>query len=55
MITDPRQADAVVSEHGADFVLLARKCLRQPYFRVECRAATGLKPMTPVQYGRAII
>ena len=53
MITDPEQADDIVSSGAADIVLLAREFLRNPYWPVKAAQALGEKVTAPVQYGRA--
>ncbi|GAC1432770.1 MAG: NADH:flavin oxidoreductase/NADH oxidase [Terriglobales bacterium] len=53
MITEPSQADEIISGGKADIVLLAREMLRDPYWSL--RAAKELNQTTswPVQYLRA--
>jgi 2,4-dienoyl-CoA reductase-like NADH-dependent reductase (Old Yellow Enzyme family) len=53
MITDPKQADDIISQGKADMVLLAREELRDPYWprRAATELGDTLKP--PKQYGRA--
>jgi len=53
MITDPVQANAIVSEGEADLVLLAREMLRDPYFPLHAAAALGESASWPIQYLRA--
>jgi len=53
MITQPLQAEEIVSSGQADVVLLAREFLRDPYFPLHAAQALGGKPQPPVQYGRA--
>jgi 2,4-dienoyl-CoA reductase-like NADH-dependent reductase (Old Yellow Enzyme family) len=53
LITDPAQANAIIAAEQADFVLLARQFLRDPYFPVTAARALGQKPPVPPQYGRA--
>jgi 2,4-dienoyl-CoA reductase-like NADH-dependent reductase (Old Yellow Enzyme family) len=53
MITDPRQADAIVRNGQADCVLLARELLRDPYWPLHAAAALGTHVSWPVQYLRA--
>ena len=58
MITDARQADAIIREGRADLVLLARELLRDPYWPLHAARALGaddaLKAATPPQYARAL-
>ena len=55
MITDPKQADAIIRSGQADVVLLAREFLRDPSWPLHAARALGqaeaMKP--PVQYVRA--
>lgn len=53
MITEPLQAEAIVAGGQADFVLLARELLRNPYWPLQAARALGLKPGAPPQYGRS--
>ncbi len=55
LITDPKQADAIIAQGQADLVLIARASLRDPYWPAHAARALGqataLPP--PVQYARA--
>jgi 2,4-dienoyl-CoA reductase-like NADH-dependent reductase (Old Yellow Enzyme family) len=53
LITDPEQAEAIVSSGRADLVLLARQFLRDPYWPLHAAKALGVEPAVPVQYQRA--
>jgi 2,4-dienoyl-CoA reductase-like NADH-dependent reductase (Old Yellow Enzyme family) len=53
LITDARQADAIVARGDADLVLLARETLRDPYFARRAAAELGVKIDPPPQYARA--
>jgi 2,4-dienoyl-CoA reductase-like NADH-dependent reductase (Old Yellow Enzyme family) len=53
MITDPAQANRIIAEGEADFVLLAREMLRDPYFAVHAAAALNEPATWPEQYLRA--
>jgi len=53
MITDPTQANAIVTEGEADMVMLAREFLRDPYWPLHAAAALGEQTSWPVQYIRA--
>lgn len=53
MITEPLQAEAIVAGGQADFVLLARELLRNPYWPLQAARALGLKPGAPPQYRRS--
>ena len=52
MITDPAQADTVLSTEQADLVFLARAMLRDPYWPRRAAKALDVKITGPVQYGR---
>jgi len=53
LITDPAQADAIISTGQADLVFLAREFLRDPYWPVHAAAALGDTASWPDQYLRA--
>ena len=53
LITEPQQADALIRKGSADFVLLAREFLREPYWPIKAALALGANVRFPVQYGRA--
>jgi 2,4-dienoyl-CoA reductase-like NADH-dependent reductase (Old Yellow Enzyme family) len=53
MITDPRQAEAIVASGKADAVLLARALLRDPYSPQHAAHALGADVRWPEQYDRA--
>ena len=53
LITEARQANAIIAENKADLVFLARQFLRDPYFAIHAAKELGQKPAVPPQYGRA--
>jgi len=53
MITEARQADAIISAERADIVLLAREFLRDPYWPLHAAQTLGTAVAAPKQYGRA--
>jgi 2,4-dienoyl-CoA reductase-like NADH-dependent reductase (Old Yellow Enzyme family) len=53
MITEPKQANAIIEEGQADLVLLAREMLRDPYWAVHAAAALSEAASWPIQYLRA--
>jgi 2,4-dienoyl-CoA reductase-like NADH-dependent reductase (Old Yellow Enzyme family) len=53
MITEPEQADKIISGEQADMVLLARELLRDPYWPLRAAKALGAQVQPPVQYLRA--
>ncbi len=54
MITEPRQAEAILNNGDADLVLLAREFLRNPYFPMQAAQELGVPVEVPNQYLRAI-
>ena len=54
MITDPHQADQIITEGDADLVLIGRELLREPYWAIRAEAALGAEPSWPIQYGYAV-
>ena len=54
LITDPRQADAIVQGGQADMVFLARQLLRDPYWPLHAAKTLGASVTWPVQYQRAV-
>jgi 2,4-dienoyl-CoA reductase-like NADH-dependent reductase (Old Yellow Enzyme family) len=53
LITEARQADAIVREGGADAVLVARQSLRDPYWPLRVARELGVEMAVPFQYRRA--
>ena len=53
LLTEPRQAEAIVAGGQADLVLLARQMLRDPYWPLHAAQALGAGVDWPVQYLRA--
>ena len=53
MITEPDQAQEILTSGKADLVMLARELLRDPYWPLHAQKALGEKPKPPVQYQRA--
>jgi 2,4-dienoyl-CoA reductase-like NADH-dependent reductase (Old Yellow Enzyme family) len=53
MITEPAQADAIITSGQADLVFLAREMLREPYWALKAGRALGQEQRWPVQYERA--
>jgi 2,4-dienoyl-CoA reductase-like NADH-dependent reductase (Old Yellow Enzyme family) len=52
MITEPQQADEIIRSGKADFVLLAREMLRDPYWPLRAAKQLGHEIAWPVQYLR---
>jgi 2,4-dienoyl-CoA reductase-like NADH-dependent reductase (Old Yellow Enzyme family) len=53
LITEPEQADDIISSGSADAVLLARELLRNPYWPLHAARALGVNMPWPEQYERA--
>jgi 2,4-dienoyl-CoA reductase-like NADH-dependent reductase (Old Yellow Enzyme family) len=53
MITEPADANAIITEGRADLVCLARELLRDPYWPIYAARALGDETAWPKQYGRA--
>jgi 2,4-dienoyl-CoA reductase-like NADH-dependent reductase (Old Yellow Enzyme family) len=54
LITDPREADEIVTGGDADLVLVGRELLREPYWALKAQHAFEEEPAWPVQYGYAV-
>ncbi|MFF0298779.1 NADH:flavin oxidoreductase/NADH oxidase [Kitasatospora sp. NPDC004614] len=54
MISEPAQAEAVLTEGRADVVMLGRELLRDPYWPLHAAKTLGAERNWPVQYGYAI-
>ncbi|MCX6221314.1 MAG: NADH:flavin oxidoreductase/NADH oxidase [Bacteroidia bacterium] len=53
LITEPKQAEAILEEGSADLILIGRESLREPYFPLKAAADLGDEIDWPVQYMRA--
>jgi 2,4-dienoyl-CoA reductase-like NADH-dependent reductase (Old Yellow Enzyme family) len=53
MITEPFQAESIISNQEADAVFLARELLRSPYWPLSAAKALGAQTSWPMQYERA--
>ena len=53
LITSPQQADHIIRTGQADFVLLGREFLRDPYWPANAAVALGQPAPIPMQYARA--
>jgi len=53
MITEPKQAEAIVAEKKADLVFLAREHLRHPHWTLQAAHELGAEVAWPPQYARA--
>jgi 2,4-dienoyl-CoA reductase (NADPH2) len=54
LITEPQQANEVVTSGAADLVFLAREMLREPYWALKAQQALNQEPNWPTQYGYAV-
>lgn len=54
LITDPKEADEIITGGDADIVLLGRELLREPYWALKAQHAFEDEPSWPVQYGYAV-
>jgi 2,4-dienoyl-CoA reductase-like NADH-dependent reductase (Old Yellow Enzyme family) len=54
LITEPRQADAVVTGGDADLVFIGREMLREPYWALKAQHDLGGEPAWPIPYGYAV-
>jgi 2,4-dienoyl-CoA reductase-like NADH-dependent reductase (Old Yellow Enzyme family) len=53
LITEPAQANEIITSGKADVVLLARAMLRDPYWPLHAAKSLGVDVPWPIQYGRA--
>jgi 2,4-dienoyl-CoA reductase-like NADH-dependent reductase (Old Yellow Enzyme family) len=53
LITEPHQANEIITSGQADLVLMAREFLRDPYWPLHAAKALGVTVKLPVQYERA--
>jgi 2,4-dienoyl-CoA reductase-like NADH-dependent reductase (Old Yellow Enzyme family) len=53
-ITEPEQANEIVTSGKADLVLLAREMLREPYWALKAEKALGQEAQWPLSYGYAV-
>ena len=53
LITEPHQANEIITSGKADIVMLARELLRDPYWPLHAAKALGADIEWPIQYARA--
>jgi 2,4-dienoyl-CoA reductase-like NADH-dependent reductase (Old Yellow Enzyme family) len=53
-ITDPEQADELITSGACDLVFLAREMLREPYWALKAQQTLGQEPDWPLPYGYAV-
>jgi 2,4-dienoyl-CoA reductase-like NADH-dependent reductase (Old Yellow Enzyme family) len=54
LITEPEQANEIITSGSADLVCLAREMLRQPYWALHAQQTLHQEPAWPIQYGYAV-
>jgi 2,4-dienoyl-CoA reductase (NADPH2) len=54
LITDPLEANEIVTSGSADLVFIAREMLREPYWALKAQAALHQEPSWPIPYGYAV-
>jgi 2,4-dienoyl-CoA reductase (NADPH2) len=54
LITEPEQANAIITSGAADLAFLAREFLREPYWAIKAEAVLSQEPHWPLQYGYAV-
>jgi 2,4-dienoyl-CoA reductase (NADPH2) len=54
LITEPEQANEIITSGSADLVSLARQMLREPYWALHAQQALNQDPAWPIQYGYAV-
>ena len=54
LITEPQQANEIVTGGDADLVFIGRELLREPYWALKAEQALGGEPAWPISYGYAV-
>jgi 2,4-dienoyl-CoA reductase-like NADH-dependent reductase (Old Yellow Enzyme family) len=54
LITEPQQANEIVTGGDADMVFVGRELLREPYWALKAEQALGGEPTWPISYGYAV-
>jgi 2,4-dienoyl-CoA reductase-like NADH-dependent reductase (Old Yellow Enzyme family) len=54
LITEPEQANEIITAGEADMVFLAREMLREPYWALKAQQTLHQEPTWPIQYGYAV-
>lgn len=54
LITEPAQANEILTGGDADLVLLGRELLRDPYWTLKASHSLGAEPDWPLPYGYAV-
>lgn len=55
LITEPEQANEIITSGAADLVLLGREMLREPYWALKAQQALNQTPSWATQYGYAVV
>ncbi|KAF3362911.1 putative NADPH dehydrogenase C23G7.10c [Chlamydiales bacterium STE3] len=54
LITEPTQANEIITSGQADLVFIAREFLREPYWAIKAQQTLNQNPSWPIQYGYAV-
>ena len=54
LITEPHQADEMITGGDADLAFIGRELLREPYWAIKAQHELGEEPTWPIQYGYAV-
>lgn len=54
LITEPHDANEIVTSGSSDLVFIARELLRRPYWALEAQQEFGVDPSWPIPYGYAV-
>ncbi len=54
LITEPRQANEIITGGDADLVFIGRELLREPYWALKAQQELGQEPVWPTPYGYAV-
>lgn len=54
LITEPHQANEIITSGQADLIFLAREFLREPYWALKAEQALSQEPRWPTPYGYAV-
>jgi 2,4-dienoyl-CoA reductase-like NADH-dependent reductase (Old Yellow Enzyme family) len=54
LITEPRQADEIITGGDADLAFIGRELLREPYWALRAQHELGEEPSWPTPYGYAV-
>jgi len=54
LITEPTQADEIITSGEADLVFVGREFLREPYWALKAEQVLNQEPTWPIPYGYAV-